>query len=65
MALKLFLAGSSDQKMVIWKERKHDQVNVVAAGDASCMDALWVCGLLKNFWTLSMISHPRLLEHIL
>ena len=65
MALKLFLAGSSDQKMVIWKERKHDLDDVATAGDVGCVGALWVSGLMKFFKTPSMISHPCLLEYIL
>ena len=65
MDFKLFLAGLSDQKMVIQKERKHDLDDVAAVGDAGYVASLWGCGLLKFFWTPNMISHPCLLEHIL
>ena len=58
MALELFFAGLLDQKMVIWKERKHDLDDVVVTGDTGCVAALWGCGLLKFFKTPSMISHP-------
>ena len=51
--------------MVIWKERTHDNEDVAAERNASCIAALWECGLLKFFWTLSMVSHEWLLEHIL
>ena len=53
------------EKLVIWKERKHNLYDAVATGDASCVGALWGCGILKLFQTPSMISHPRLLEYIL
>ena len=65
MDLELFLAGLLDQKMVIWKERKHDLGNATSIGDAGCVGSLQGCGLLKLFLTPSMISHPRLLEYIL
>ena len=65
MDFKLFLAGLSDQKMVIWKKRKHDEYDVITASDAGCVGALWGCGLLKFFRTPSMISHPCLLEYII
>ena len=65
MAFILFLAGLLDQKMVIWKERKHDLDDVIAAGDACCVASLRGCDLLNFFWTPSMISHPHFLEYIL
>ena len=65
MALELFLVGLLDQKMVIWKERKHDLDDVAAKGDAGFMGALQGCVLLKFFQTPNMISHPCLLEYIL
>ena len=65
MDFELFLAGLSDQKMVIWKERQHDLEDVATARDAGCLGALQDCGLLKFFQTPSMISHPHLLEYIL
>ena len=65
MDFELFLAGLLDQKMVIWKERKHDLDDVASARDADCLGALRGCVLLKFFRTPSMISHPCLLEYIL
>ena len=61
----MFLAGLSNPKMVIWKEIQHDEDDATAARDAGCLGALRGCGLLKFFRTPSMVSHPRLLEHIL
>ena len=51
--------------MVIWKERKHDNKDVVAERNAVCIATLQDCGLLNFFWTPSMVSHERLLEDIL
>ena len=51
--------------MVIWKERTHANEDVAAEINVGCIVALWDCGLLKFFWTPSMVSHERLLEHIL
>ena len=65
MDFGLFLTGLSNQKMVIWKERRHDKDDATIARDAGCVGALWGCGILKLFQTPSMISHPRLLEYIL
>ena len=65
MAFKLFLEGLLDQKMVIWKERKHDLDDAAAKRDVGCLGALRGCGILKFFQTPSMISHPCLLEYIL
>ena len=61
----MFLAGSFDQKMVIWKERQHDDDDTLATRNAGCVDTLQGCGLLKLFCTPSMVSNPRLLEYIL
>ena len=65
MGFDLFLAGLLDRKMVIWKERKHDEDDSTAARDAGCLGSLWGCVLLKFFQTPIMISHSRLLEYIL
>ena len=65
MALKLFLVGLLDKKMVIWKERKHELNDATATRNSSCVDSLRGCELLKLFKTLGMISHPCLLEYIL
>ena len=65
MALKFFLVGLLDRKMVIWKERKHDMDDVSTVGYVVCVTALWACGLLKFFHSPSMIFHPCLLENIL
>ena len=51
--------------MVIWKERKHDNDDTFAKRNAGCIAALRNCRLLKFFRTPSMVSHERLLEHIL
>ena len=51
--------------MVIWKERTHDDEDVAVETNAVCITTLWDYGLLKFFWTSSMVSHERLLEHIL
>ena len=51
--------------MVIWKERMHDNEDAAAERNAGCIAALRDYGLLKFFWTPSMVSHERLLEHIL
>ena len=51
--------------MVIWKERKHDNDNAFAERNVGCIAALRDYGLLKFFQTPSMVSHKRLLEHIL
>ena len=59
------LAGLGFQNMVIWKERTNDDEDAAAKRNMVCIAALWNCGLLKFFWTPSMVSHERLLEHIL
>ena len=51
--------------MVIWKERQHDNDDAFAKRNAGCIVSLRDCGLLKLFWTPSMVSHEWLLEHIL
>ena len=51
--------------MVIWKERKHDDDDAFAERNMGCIAALRNYGLLKLFRTPSMVSHERLLEHIL
>ena len=51
--------------MVIWKERMHDNEDVVVERNAGCIAPLWDCGLLKFFQNPSMVSHEQLLEHIL
>ena len=61
----MFLAGFCCSNMVIWKERKHDLDDAFVERNASCISALRDCGLLKLFWTPSMVSHERLLEYIL
>ena len=52
-------------KMVIWKERQHDNDDAFAERNAGCIAALRDYGLLNFFCTPSMVSHERLLEHIL
>ena len=51
--------------MVIWKERQHDNDDAFAERNRGCIAVLRDCGLLKFFYTPSMVSHERLLEHIL
>ena len=51
--------------MVIWKERTHDDKDAAAKMNLVCVAALRNYGLLKFFQTPSMVSHERLLEHIL
>ena len=51
--------------MVIWKERQHDIDDGFSERNAGCISALRDYGLLKFFWTPSMVSHEWLLEHIL
>ena len=51
--------------MVIWKERQHDNDDAFAERNSGCIAALRDCGLLKFFRTPNMVSHERLLEHIL
>ena len=51
--------------MVIWKERMHDNEDAAAERNAGCIATLRDCGLLNFFQTPSMVSHERLLEHIL
>ena len=51
--------------MVIWKERQHDNDDAFVERNAGCIAALRDCELLKFFCTPSMVSHERLLEHIL
>src|SRR5882762_698630 len=59
------LVGQGFQNMVIWKERTHDDEDAAAERNPICIATLQNCGLLKFFWTPSMVSHERLLEHIL
>ena len=51
--------------MVIWKERTHDNEDAATEINAGCISALWNYGILNFFQTPSMVSHERLLEHIL
>ena len=51
--------------MVIWKERQHDNDDTFAEKNVGCIAALRDYGLLKFFQTPSMVSHKRLLEHML
>ena len=51
--------------MVIWKERQHDNDDAFTKRNAGCIAALRDYGLLKLFWTPSMVSHERLLENLL
>ena len=51
--------------MVIWKERTHDNDDAFAERNVGCIATLRDYGLLKFFRTPSMVSHERLLEHIL
>ena len=53
------------KKMVIWKERQHDNDDAFDERNVGCIAALRDCGLLKFFCTPSMVSHERLLEHML
>ena len=59
------LVGQGFQNMVIWKERTHDDEDVATKRNPVCIATLQNCGLLKFFRTPSMVSHERLLEHIL
>ena len=61
----MFLAGLLDPKIVFWKERQHNEDDATTARYVGCLGALRDCGLLKFFRNPSMVSHPRLLEHIL
>ena len=51
--------------MVIWKERQHDNDDAFAELNVGCIATLRDCGLLKFFRTPNMVSHERLLDHIL
>ena len=51
--------------MVIWKERQHDNDDAFIEQNAGCISTLRDYGLLKFFLPPSMVSHERLLEHIL
>ena len=51
--------------MVIWKERTHDDDDAFAERNVGCNATLQDCGLLKFFWTTSMVSREQLLEYIL
>ena len=52
-------------KMVVWKERKHEDDDARVEADAASIASLQTYGLLKLFQAPSMISHVKLLEHIL
>ena len=53
------------QNMVIWKEKTHDNEDATTERNVGYTATLRDCGILKFFWTPSMVSHERLLEHIL
>ena len=59
------MTSSYWSKMVIWKERKHDNDDAFPEWNTGCIDVLRDCGLLKFFHTPSMVLHEWLLEHIL
>ena len=61
----MFLAGFYRLKMVIWKERQHDNDDAFFERNMGCTAALRDCGILKFFCTPNMVSHEHLLEHIL
>ena len=64
MGAMIFLVGFCCSNMVIWKERQHDIDDAFVERNAGCIVALRDYGLLKFFQTPSMVSHERLLEHI-
>ena len=51
--------------MVIWKEIMHHNEDATTERNAGYISALRDCGLLNFVRTPSMVSHERLLEHIL
>ena len=51
--------------MAIWKERTNDNEDATAERNVGCIATLRDCGILRFFRTPSMVSHERLLEHIL
>ena len=51
--------------MVIWKEITHDNKDVAAKRNVVSIVTIHDCGILKFIRTPSMVSHERLLEHIL
>ena len=51
--------------MVIWKERTHDDEDAATQRNVGCISTLQDYGILNFFRTPSMVSHERLLEHIL
>ena len=59
------LVGLGIQNMVIWKEITHDDEDATTERNPVCVAILRNYGLLNFFQTLSMVSHERLLEHIL
>ena len=52
-------------KMVVWKERQHEDYDVRVGAYAGYIVSLRGCGLLKFFHVPSMRYHVRLLEYII
>jgi len=54
-----------DKMAFQWQERVHDNEDIVAFGDAGCLDAMRACGLLKFFLTPRLRAQPDLLEFLI
>ena len=50
--------------MITWREREHEEKDMIALNDPSTVRALRDCGLLKYFKQLGMTQQIELLEFL-
>ena len=51
--------------VIDWKERDHEDVDIVAMEDRDCLAALRNCGLLKFFMTSGIRAQLDLLQYLI
>ena len=61
----IVLAGETDCKMVIWKEKQHELDDLQGGNDPMTMRDLHDFGLLKFFRLPGMREYVHLLEHMI
>ena len=60
--LTLSLKLSRDKMYVHWREREHEDIDILVDEDPTTMSALRKCGLWNFFWCPFMRVQPRLLN---
>ncbi len=66
LTLPLFVSEIHRSKMVVtWREREHEEEDMVALHDPGTVIAFWNYGLLKFFCISSMRQQINLLQYLL